>query len=152
MSRAARKTDRLGARIDLRAAPDPGPVDANEVEEILAEWQLRLGLDRWDIRLAWAEPPDEEETLAEIEAENPYDVAVVRLSSAWPGWDRRLLNTTIAHELCHLLIRDLWLAAESVEPFAPSDAWRVFRSRWEHHEEQAVDRLARLLVDRFGVA
>jgi hypothetical protein len=149
---ARRKSDTVGQRIELRAAPDPGPATAKEVERVLAEWQRRLGLDRWDIEVAWTEPLNAEEAFAEIEAQNPYDVAVLRLSRAWPEWDRRLLNATIAHELCHLLIRDLWLAAESVESFAPAEAWRVFKSRWEHHEEQSVDRLARMLVDRFGVA
>jgi hypothetical protein len=152
VSSVKRKTDVLGPPFELRPAPDPGPVTAREVEEILAEWQLRLGLERWEIEIAWTEPLNEEETLAEIEPHNPYDVAVLRLSSAWSAWDRRTMNTIVAHELCHLVVRDLWLAAESVESFAPAEAWRVFKARWDHHEEQAVDRLARMLVDRFGVA
>ena len=152
MSNVERKTDVLGPPVELRPAPDPGPVAAKEVEQILAEWQRRLGLDRWEIEVAWTEPVDEEDSLAEIEPHNPYEVAVLRLCCSWSGWDRRTLNTIIAHELCHLVIRDLWLAAESVESFAPAEAWRVFKARWDHHEEQAVDRLARMLVNRFGVA
>ena len=140
------------APFELHAAPSPGPVTEGEVEAILGEWQLRLGLDRWEIRVLWTEPANEDESLAEIEPHNPYDVAVLRLSPGWPEWSRRMMNTIIAHELCHLVVRDLWLAAESVEPYAPPEAWRVFKARWDHHEEQAVDRLARMLVDRFGVA
>jgi hypothetical protein len=150
VSSVKRKTN-VHPPVELRAAPDPGPVTAKEVEEILVDWQLRLGLDRWDIEVAWTEPLNED-VLAEIDPHNPYDVAVLRLCSAWSDWDRRTLNTIIAHELCHLVIRDLWLAAESVESFAPAEAWRVFKARWDHHEEQAVDRLARMLVDHLGVA
>jgi hypothetical protein len=152
MSSVERETELVGQRVELRAAPDPGPVDAYEVEKILAEWQLRLGLDRWDIDISWTEPVDADEAFAEITAENPYDVAVLRLAPGWWEWDRRMLNLTIAHELCHLLIRDLWLAAESVESFAPPHAWSVFKSRSDRHEEQAVDRLAERLVDRLGMA
>ena len=148
MSSVERETE----LVELRAAPDPGPVGAYEVEEILAEWQLRLGLDRWDIDISWTEPVDAEEAFAEITAENPYDVAVLRIAPGWSERDRRMLNLTIAHELCHLLIRDQWLAAESVESFAPPHAWSVFKSRWDHHEEQAVDRVAKTLVDRLGMA
>ena len=133
MSSVERETELVGQRIELRAAPDPGPVDAYEV-------------------VSWTEPVDADEAFAEITAENPYDVAVLRLAPGWSEWDRRMLNLTIAHELCHLLIRDLWLAAESVESFAPPHAWSVFKSRWDHHEEQAVDRLAKTLVDRLGMA
>src|SRR5260370_433444 len=135
--------------VELRGAPDPGRGTAKEVEEILADWQLRLGLDRWDIEVAWTEPVNEE-VLAEIDPHNPYDVAVLRLCSAWSDWDRRTLNTIIAHELCHLVIRDLWLAAESVESFAPAEAWRVFHARWELHDEQADDPLAKSVVDHAG--
>src|SRR5260370_31051753 len=131
--------------VELRGAPDPGRGTAKEVEEILADWQLRLGLDRWDIEVAWTEPVNEE-VLAEIDPHNPYDVAVLRLSSAWSDWDRRTLNTIIAHELCHLVIRDLWLAAESVESFAPADAWREFQPGRDPHEEQAGHPVPRLLV------
>ena len=98
VSSVKRKTDVLGPPFELRPAPDPGPVTAREVEEILTEWQLRLGLERWEIEIAWTEPLNEEETLAEIEPHNPYDVAVLRLSSAWsaslPWFDMFMLFST----------------------------------------------------------
>jgi hypothetical protein len=122
-----------------------------EVERLLAEWQRRLGLERWQIVVDWDEPTDEAEALAEIEAESPYDYARLRLSPDWSHWDRRWLNLTLVHELCHLLVRELWPAVESVEEFVPVPAWRVFRARFEHVEEQLVDRLATLYVDHLGI-
>lgn len=131
------------------------PLDVRAIEEIVAEWQRRLGLGNWQITVDWQTPapPGEDgtETLADINRTSIYDYATLLLGPSWHTWDRRCANLTIVHELCHMLIAEVWPAVEPVEEFVPPAAWSMFKARFDHVEEQIVDRLAATLVANMGV-
>jgi len=138
--------ERLGRVIPLPAPP----LSVLDIEAIITGWKHRLGLEGWEISVAWDEPLEQEDSLAEVVPLSVYDYAKLRLSPAWPTWDRRWANLTILHELIHLLTRDYGCAIGAAEPMFSPTAWTIFESRCDHEEEQLVDRLATLFFGHLG--
>ena len=143
------------ASVPTRFGAAPQPLDARAIEEIVAAWQARLGLSHWKITVDWQNPAppgdDGSETLADINRTSVYEYATIRVGPSWETWDRRWANLTLVHELCHMLVCEVWPAVEPVEEFVPAAAWSMVKARFDHVEEQLVDRLASMLVANLGV-
>lgn len=105
-----------------------------QIERLVKDWQKRLRLDHWEIRIDWN---SQAASIAENERSNFYDSAIIRLGTAWPTWSADYAEQTIVHELLHCHDRDLQQAVKALEG----------DQTWATHEiEGLVDRLAMVLV------
>jgi hypothetical protein len=129
-------------------------LDRDELERILTVWQQRLRLDHWDIRIDWTVEPDDGH-VAQIKAWDVYDYATVRFNQTpdkgISAWSRLVANRNVAHELLHLVMRDVDYVCETGELVLAASVWKVFEANFDNTMEQAVDRLASVLVDLGGV-
>lgn len=117
-----------------------------QVEQLVADWQQRLGLERWKIAFAW-DRPTSSAVHAVIHRDDQYDTAILRLSKVWETWSEEKLAMVIAHELLHLHFRDVDRTIASVKDTLHPDAWSMVNARYEHEVEGLIDRLAHRLVE-----
>jgi hypothetical protein len=121
-------------------------VTKRQVEQLVTDWQQRLGLDRWKITHLW-DVPAPKVTNAIINRSHQYDTASLRLARGWETWPEFKLETTIVHELLHLHFRDIDQSIEAVKGTLHPDAWTMVNARYEHEVEGLIDRLAHRLVE-----
>lgn len=140
-------------------------ITREQVEDKLTIWQQRLDLLDWDIRIDFGEHPEGEDSVMEIHVHSQYDRAVLLLRADWKTWPADgiidaavlggdvTLDYLLCHELLHALMRDLdHLLLVDVEDQMHRDAHDVAAKGYVRHREHVVDRLARSLVDGWGVA
>jgi hypothetical protein len=119
-------------------------VTRRQLECVVAAWQSRLKLESWRLRVVWDEPcsPDADATMWRS---NQYERAELRFTPGWPKWDREFANLIVAHEMCHLLTRDV---EESMK--ISRDGLGEFVQ--DREIEGLVDRLAHRFVELGGLA
>lgn len=117
-----------------------------QLEQTVRLWQARLGLDRWDIRVL-QEPPFSPDAEATTERSNAYECADVRFDPSFVSWNSRKAHRIVAHELLHMVFRDVDAAFGSAQGFVQPAAWQALNDRFEFEMEQAVDLLACRLVE-----
>lgn len=115
----------------------------------LSDWQDWLGLNAWNIELAFNEPADLDNE-AEIEHPIHYDRATIRLAANWKTWAPLKLHQLLVHELLHLTTRDLEQAYGALKNQVHPDVWSVTESRCTHEIEGVIDRLAVRIVEIAG--
>lgn len=122
------------------------------VEYVLREWQIRLNLAHWNIKIKWDELiPEDQKAEAEITMADDYESATLRLSDTYETWSEHWTNGTIVHELMHVVTRGLQVGFESAEIVMPTSAWKMFQDRMTHEMEGVVDKTALLMVEMAGV-
>jgi hypothetical protein len=138
-------------------------VTRRQIEDLVALWQKRLGLDGWQINFVWDSEPDEDEdgndTLAEVDAQSvPYRRSNIRFTrkveewprDAWGAHGNYTADEVIVHELLHLAQRDCDRAAMDLdEGQIHRDAYDVRNAAYHEARERFVDDLARALVAAF---
>lgn len=85
----------------------------------IKQWQKRLGLDDWDIRLS-PRPPEGEGLVAQVKYRLSERVAEVMIDQHTPNTD--IAESHVAHELVHLALKPYTMLAEGMaaqmkEPF-----------------------------------
>jgi len=117
-----------------------------KVRKLVKNWQAFLGLTHWDVSVDF-ETPAGDDTVARVWRSNYYDKAIIYLDVEWKSWTQIEANHVVAHELVHLLTRDLEEAIASVRGHVTEDgAWLAIEDRLSHELEGVVDRLADKLV------
>lgn len=116
-----------------------------QVEQYLAAWQARLGLERWDIVVDW-DKPCAATAEATITREHKYERAWLRLRRDWDKWGNERIKRVIIHELLHLATRDIDRVLASAQKSLHPDAWRMLNDRYDHEIEGFIDALAVRLV------
>ena len=120
------------------------PITRKQLERIVWEWQKRLGLGTWDVKLDFSEPcPDNADAV--VTRSNQYERATVRFDKDWPKWTKPFANLIVAHEMVHLLTRDIdevWKEAEKQDVLD-----RIF----DREMEKLVDKLAYRFVEIGGL-
>lgn len=110
----------------------------SDVRRVLETWRFRLGLCAWQLEFDPAPMRQKRATDAWVSWDSDYDRATLYLRDGWREWDEGRLGYTVAHELVHLVLRDVsHFVTEVLRPGSP-ELVRV----WEHVLEGAVDRLA----------
>lgn len=133
-----------------------------EVERVVAVWQERLGLGRWDIKVRW-ERPVERGCDAEIKISEDYEQASILVQQdtdplsdpptrSFETWTVDDVNLTIVHELLHVFEKATRRPAAAVSSALSSSAYEVFWSWYEHGAESWVNLLTFALVDLAGPA
>lgn len=122
----------------------------SDIEEILGEWQRRLNLSHWRIKIDW-EKDAPEFAEAEFSASDWYDSAEIMIKKGFEEWDRREANITIVHELVHVTLRDMLTAMSSVKSRLPKAAGDIWDDWVSAGQEKAVEHLAQVIVDLGGV-
>lgn len=117
-----------------------------KILKLVASWQEFLGLSQWDIAVDF-DTPTGEEANAHIFRFNQYDKAILYLNQDWKSWNLRHTNELIAHEMLHLLARDLEQAWQSVDNHVTDEVFMALDDRFVHELEGLVDRLALKLVE-----
>lgn len=121
-----------------------------QMERIVREWQRRLGLERWDLDVAW--DPALEGSDASTWRSDSYDRATLRFDPEWASWDVEFTNRIVAHELLHLLTRDVDVVVKDAQDQMHRDAGTLIERRYLHEIEGFVDRIAYRLVEIGGCA
>lgn len=122
------------------------------LDRVLATWVERLRLSHWDIQIAWGQQLDpSDEVLAECVLEDSYDQARIKIVTTYAEWSQHIANTTIVHELMHVVHRDLDEAVRSAKTCMSASLWGLFEARFIHESEGIVDRLAAILVSFGGI-
>lgn len=136
----------------------------DEVERIVTEWQARLGLSHWDIRVVW-DKEVEEGCEASIKVSDDYEQASIRIQQIpdektgaphYEGWTDRYANETIVHELLHVFEIGTRLSVAALEPsvtgVVSKAIYELTYARYMHEAENWIDRLAKRFVDLAGLA
>lgn len=121
----------------------------SDIEDILSEWQRRLNLSHWRIKIEWDK--ELEDAVAEFAANDHYDSADIRIAKGFEQWDRREANVTVVHELVHLVMRDIFVAVGAAESKLPKGAWEILDGWVTAGQEKAVEHLAQVIVDLGGI-
>jgi len=108
-------------------------------------------MDPWVIETSIADEPHGRAvgaTKASINVSEHYLTANIEFSQVWVDSDPDLheIDVTVVHELLHCLFRDLDRAAEAPWHLLAEAASEMVRDRFDHEEEQLIDRLAYVLV------
>lgn len=126
------------------------------VERVLREWQRRLKLDYWDIKLELdeSEPQGrswEDHEHAAIWRSRDYFMATLRLHPNFrENWTVKELNINIVHELLHLLTREVENILDLTDGQVHRDVQTVIDQTFSHSLEGAVDNLAHRFVEIGG--
>lgn len=122
----------------------------DDIETIIREWQTRLNLSHWRIKIDWESAPPEEAD-ADFDASEWYDTATIRIRKDYETWDRREANVTVVHELIHCTMRDMRTAISSIQSKFSKATWEILDGWISAGEERAVEHLAQVLVNLGGV-
>lgn len=117
-----------------------------QLDWLVRVWQVRLGLERWEVGIDWSKPCADE-NVAEAERSQFYDSAKVRVEPGWAKWSPEYAEATIVHELLHMLHRDVDQAVYDIDGQLQRDAWIMAERRYRHAMEGFVDRMAQRLVE-----
>lgn len=119
------------------------------LEKILTSWQRRLPLDAWTVWIDWTEPA-RPGARASVFIPDDYHRARICIAEDYTSWDEYEAECTLAHELIHLLLRDLDAVAAQAADMLGVEARTLSRKAWDHAEEGVVDLLACRLVEAWG--
>jgi hypothetical protein len=76
-----------------------------------------------------------------------YESATISFNADdWRDWDDAKAARVVAHELLHLVGRDLAVTVRDLIDELPKAARPLARERWEHEYEGVTERLARVLT------
>lgn len=112
------------------------------LRQLLASLAHDLGLAGWAINLDFDTPPTTTTRTAEVEFHRNYDWAAIRVDPGWREWTESESIHTLAHELFHLLHRDVDEAARAASMRLGSQARAVWDDAYDHALEGFVDRCA----------
>ena len=117
-----------------------------EVERTFARLVKLMRLGHWRIKLDLDSPAGEGNN-ADVWRSYQYDDASIRLAANWRQRSSREIAYLLAHELGHILLRDLDQAALSVEDDLGEEGFVHYERRYKHEAEGVVDRYAEMLAD-----
>lgn len=113
-----------------------------QLERVVREWQHRLGLGLWELRIDWDRQLENSDAWAEIKVHDTYDQATVRFESALLSQPDRLVTVTVIHELLHALHRDIDQSWKSAISALHPDANAQADARYYGAYEAFIDRVA----------
>jgi hypothetical protein len=130
-----------------------------ELNDLVAEWQDRLGLQNWDIRVVWGDEAaefwsdvaDKEDKHACCWRAKSYDRAKIYFNPEHEKWEQREAAVNVVHELLHCVLRDIEFVIDQFDGLLLRDVDRVITDTFQHHVEGAVERLANRFVDLMAV-
>lgn len=101
----------------------------------LGSWNIELDFDtelaRGDAEVAWTWD---------------YDEATIRLDAKqWRAWSDEKAMRVVAHELVHVLMRDLMVAVEETLDQLPKRLRPLAHARYDHELEGVTERVAALI-------
>jgi hypothetical protein len=122
-------------------------VSDDELKGIVRDWQRRLCLGGWELTVD-LERPAKGDSFAWVNWSHDYDTATIKFCRRWRDWDRRMAERVVAHELVHLLLRDVeFVVSKMARPRLNDAEGSLFDVAFEHELERAVDRLSARMVD-----
>ena len=113
-----------------------------EVIKLVEAYQARLMLTHWKVEVEFDVELESKTADAMVVWDWSYDNAVVQLKEGWRDWSDDEAAKVIAHELLHLVLRDLEVSVADSCDYLPDDEKRHVRDRFQHEIEGVVDRLA----------
>lgn len=120
-------------------------MNREQIERVVETWQLRLGLQNWDLRVEWDKPAGDEANASTWRMDK-YDRATMHFAPECDEWDEFFLNWIVVHELLHLCTREIDETHKAIEEHLHRAVWDVHDKRYDHEIEGFIDRLARRLV------
>lgn len=112
-------------------------------QDLLPEWRVKIKFLDYD--------DPEGDNSASISRSEDYHTATISLFKGWEdgwGYGDRCIETTIVHELIHVLCRDMDGSVEMVKQSISPETFKVFWAFYRHAHEGVVERLAQFIVRR----
>lgn len=119
------------------------------LEQLLREWQVRLRLERWDLRLRF-DLPVADDNEAEIRVHDYYEQASVRISPSFVSWSPEWAEAVVVHELVHVFEKSVKRATDAVCEALPAAAREVFWQWYLFASEQMVENVSNALLNTAG--
>lgn len=109
-------------------------------------------LPEWEVTIEFLDYDDPEgDNAASVSRSEDYHTATLSLFKGWEtnwGEGERCIETTIVHELIHVLCRDVDRSVDLVKQSISPETFQVFWSFYRHAHEGCVERLAQYIVQR----
>lgn len=115
------------------------------IEAVMHDWQQRLGLGGWDIRLGPLEPSLDERA-AEVDPWGEKQAAVMSIRSTAPDAG---IPADVVHELLHVALDrmdDIFLAAANAA--YGEQAREMAKASYREATEQAIEKITKALTGR----
>jgi hypothetical protein len=122
-------------------------VTQRDLRRIVRDLVRVMNLRDWRIRIDFETRPAHAGSVASTWRSTHYDDAVIYLCEGWRGWVPAQARQIMAHELGHLITRDLDRAVESLEDELEGSAWNLYFERYIHELEGVVDRYAEIIAE-----
>jgi hypothetical protein len=121
-----------------------------DVRKLMTTWVDRLRLTHWRIKVIIGDAGVEACARAEIDTSVDYGQATVRFADEWNEWAWDELEEVIVHELTHLHLHQLHMAALEAKPAFNKEAGKLYKNRVLHELEHAVDALVMVSLSAWG--
>lgn len=120
-----------------------------ELQHTLDVWKERFLLFNWEIKVeeCLGVGVDEE---AEISIMRDYLKGTLKLPLNWRTWSKEKMNEIIVHELVHLIVHHLRVAADDAGSAFSEEAETLFAKRLNHELEGAVDHISKIAFSAWG--
>lgn len=127
-----------------------------ELERILAEWQRRLRISDWDIKIRWelrpGQNPDgtgeiDKDADAEIRVHDYHEQASIRLKADWETWDPHFASRVIVHELLHIFEAETKRPVDQAQNAMSKQAFEMLWGWYVAGRERWVEKLAQAIVE-----
>lgn len=117
-----------------------------EVRALTRLWQERLGLGHWRLELHFVESNEISGRAAQCVVHDDYERAIVTFSNEVAQWEPGYCEELVVHELVHVLLDPLEVAAGDARAQLHPDAQALAEKQLLHALERATERLAWSLV------
>lgn len=124
----------------------------DQICAIVERYRLAL-VPEWETKLKFLDydDPESSENAAGVSRTDSYHLATISFYKGWENsWgasDAGLsMESTIVHEILHILFRDLDRTPYFLEGTLHPDIFRVFHNAYGHAREGAIERLALFIV------
>ena len=117
-----------------------------EIERLVSDWQKRLKLEHWSIKVDWSRSP-REDAYATTHRRIKYDIAEIYFDSEYRTWSKDFAEQLVVHELLHLTTRDLDQVIGDLEDLLRLESFKLVEKRYDHEIEGVVDRFATIVVE-----
>lgn len=125
------------------------------INHYITKWQPILRLTEWNIKAGVVSADEINGSMAQIDHNDPLRWALIRVADP-ETMDKDVqvkffdIESTVVHELCHLLSGDLCqIHQDALEQLAPSAA-EMNNAQWERTLDQLTEKLAMCFISLKG--
>ncbi|MEA4884266.1 MAG: hypothetical protein VB144_11545 [Clostridia bacterium] len=112
-----------------------------QIEQAIAEWRQRLGLERWKVRVLWKDALDDD-TVAQVTPNRQRCSALLELTEGICSTPAEDINELAAHEMIHLHTYGMYRTAQLLLSNAGTELQTTANDIMHREWELVTDALA----------